>query len=253
MLLVLLLVATGLGIARYLEGVHREAKRPKLRELNSQKSSWRGESWQAFAKIEGEPPFSYQWYEGYPGDVTAPVANATTASLRLASLQKSNRYWLRVTNGYGILDTQGVSVEVHTLDVVDHRAELDELLSFARRVLEQCDNLKTIADEFTSLVTLSNEERKTYSDIRDNSTRKAHEAAVLLVNKLMRLRSNANQETINELFASTRPALLPADSFEGARLRKSFDLVEALWRMVRHGDTITEKEVFELAYEKVPL
>jgi hypothetical protein len=53
----------------------------------------------------GRPAATYQWYRGHAGDTTQPVSNATSASLTRTSLSTAERYWVRVTNSAGSVDS----------------------------------------------------------------------------------------------------------------------------------------------------
>ena len=56
---------------------------------------------------------SYQWYRGYTGDVSIPLAGKTSASLTLPALLPGvSYYWVKVNNGLGTLDSATIQAEV---------------------------------------------------------------------------------------------------------------------------------------------
>lgn len=60
---------------------------------------------------EGSGPFSYQWYEGFPGMTHAPVAGATGREFTTSAVTTRTPYWVRVTNACGSFD----SLVVHAI------------------------------------------------------------------------------------------------------------------------------------------
>lgn len=57
----------------------------------------------------GGSVFSYAWYEGYPGDLFKPVGTQQTIEVTPSS---NTRYWVRVTNGCGHVDSSAVEVNL---------------------------------------------------------------------------------------------------------------------------------------------
>ncbi len=55
---------------------------------------------------------SYQWYRGLSGDLTQPIASATSANYVTAPITTTNSYWVRVTNALGTADSQAALVTV---------------------------------------------------------------------------------------------------------------------------------------------
>lgn len=251
--IVLLILAAGMGVARQIEAARRAARRPRLVSLSSQPTVWRGQPWEAFVKADGEGVLAYQWYSGFPGDVSLPVSDAREPTLRISDLQTQGRYWVRVSSEYGNADSEGVVVEPHIMDPDDHRAELDELIGLSRTMLEQRDNLREIDNTFHALGALDEREQRRYEDMRIRSSRRAQEAASMLIGKLDRLRGQARSSTINQILHDNRPATQPSGSFEYERQRKAFDLIETLWRTLRDGGAISDKLAIELANTKLPL
>jgi len=62
------------------------------------------------AKPGGSGPFTYQWYEGFTGQTTSPVAGGNSATLTTAPLSNSTMYWVRIANGCGSVDSQSAQV-----------------------------------------------------------------------------------------------------------------------------------------------
>lgn len=53
----------------------------------------------------GLPAPTFQWYYGASGDVSRPIAGATSATLSLTAPAEVGRYWVRVTNMAGEIDS----------------------------------------------------------------------------------------------------------------------------------------------------
>src|SRR5204863_3771604 len=61
----------------------------------------------------GSAPLRYQWYEGSRGDTARPVPNASLASMTTPTLLSgSTKYWLRITNDCGSIDSEAVTINV---------------------------------------------------------------------------------------------------------------------------------------------
>jgi hypothetical protein len=61
----------------------------------------------------GSAPLRYQWYEGARGDTTRPVPNAGLPSMTTPTLLSgSTKYWLRITNDCGSIDSDAVTMNV---------------------------------------------------------------------------------------------------------------------------------------------
>lgn len=55
---------------------------------------------------------TYQWYEGQSGDTSNPVAGAMGATFTTPALTGNGRYWVRVANAAGTVDSQDVLVVI---------------------------------------------------------------------------------------------------------------------------------------------
>ncbi|MGV8040659.1 MAG: S-layer homology domain-containing protein [Thermoanaerobaculaceae bacterium] len=60
----------------------------------------------------GNPPLSYQWYQGTSGNTGSPVADATEPSFTTPLLVATTQYWVRVSNGQGHDDSVTATVTV---------------------------------------------------------------------------------------------------------------------------------------------
>jgi|GEM_PF-3344977 len=56
---------------------------------------------------------TYQWYQGFGGDISTPLAGKTSSSLTLPNqLPGVNYYWVRINNALGTLDSTTIRAEV---------------------------------------------------------------------------------------------------------------------------------------------
>lgn len=55
---------------------------------------------------------SYQWYQGIVGDVSNPLSGATRSILTTPVLSVGTSFWVRITNSYGVLDSDVAIVAV---------------------------------------------------------------------------------------------------------------------------------------------
>ncbi len=53
---------------------------------------------------------SYQWYSGFSGDISSPVAGATAATFTTPAITQPRNFWARVTSGSGTVDSATASV-----------------------------------------------------------------------------------------------------------------------------------------------
>ncbi len=65
-------------------------------------------------KAAGSEPLSYQWYQGNTGELSSPITGATSASFTTPILTAATRYWVRVSNNLGTVDS--VTATVHVID-----------------------------------------------------------------------------------------------------------------------------------------
>ena len=62
------------------------------------------------------PPWTYQWYRGEKGDTTQPVAGAGGLSFTTSALTQTTKYWVRITNPAGSVDSNAATVTVTVMD-----------------------------------------------------------------------------------------------------------------------------------------
>jgi hypothetical protein len=60
----------------------------------------------------GQGPLAYQWYVGTSGDTTAPINGALANSYTTTTLTSNTRFWVRVTNSAGSVDSNTALIEV---------------------------------------------------------------------------------------------------------------------------------------------
>jgi|GEM_PF-4100549 len=67
----------------------------------------------------GTEPLNYQWYQGLSGDVSNPIAGATSDTYQTPPLTQTTNYWVRVTNVVDFRDsnTAVITVLIPVLDV----------------------------------------------------------------------------------------------------------------------------------------
>ena len=257
---VLLLVASISSASLFV--VHRQRiawiadHQPIIRSISVSPTQFRGEPWEAFATCERVEGAKFQWYLGFPGDVTSPVFGANSEKLNIARLQERARYWLRMSNEFGQVDSDGIEVIPTQVDTTDLARELDELLSFSRTVLEQTQAVIGFEDLARSVATSQNpdeSERKRYLDLQSIAQTKLDRHVKLLVDKAIALRSGSSHDRINQLFDTFRPPPADALKFESERLRKSFSLAEEAWRAARDNHPLSIEQIKVSAANKMPL
>jgi len=58
----------------------------------------------------GAPALSYQWYSGDSGDLSNPVAQATSTTFATPPLTSLSKYWVRVFNAFGATNSKTASI-----------------------------------------------------------------------------------------------------------------------------------------------
>jgi alpha-tubulin suppressor-like RCC1 family protein len=79
--------------------------------------------------LSGPGPFIYQWYRGESGDTSHPIPDANSSELVISSAQSDGRYWIRVQNPGGTLDSQAASLTVAHPPVITSQPQ-----TFATRI-----------------------------------------------------------------------------------------------------------------------
>ena len=60
--------------------------------------------------LSGTGPFTFQWFQGEPGDTSQPIAGATAGTFAPAPIQGNSVYWRRASNALGTVDSGAVRV-----------------------------------------------------------------------------------------------------------------------------------------------
>lgn len=71
-----------------------------------------GQSATLKVSTQGRAPKNYQWFQGATGDVSNPIAGATNVSFTTPALFADTRYWVRVSNSDGAVDSGDATVFV---------------------------------------------------------------------------------------------------------------------------------------------
>lgn len=89
-----------------------------------------GSSATATVTAIGRAPLTYQWYQGSSGDISAPIAGGTAATLTLPNLTTGLSVWVRISNGSGQDDSDAAVINVREPGsvVVNTASELEDAL-----------------------------------------------------------------------------------------------------------------------------
>jgi uncharacterized protein (TIGR03437 family) len=60
----------------------------------------------------GTAPLTYQWYRGQSGDTSSPIAGATSGSYTTPALTSSARFWVRVSNTCGDVNSNAATISL---------------------------------------------------------------------------------------------------------------------------------------------
>lgn len=66
----------------------------------------------------GTAPLTYQWYTGNSGDTSNPIGGATNSSYTTGALVNETKYWVRVTNAAGSVDSNAATMTVSPANTV---------------------------------------------------------------------------------------------------------------------------------------
>jgi hypothetical protein len=80
----------------------------------------------------GGAPLTYQWYVGSSGNTASPIAGATSSSYTTPAMAATTSYWVRVSNGSGVANSNTATVSVRQPPFTD--ATLIPGISVARLV-----------------------------------------------------------------------------------------------------------------------
>lgn len=99
----------------------------------------------------GEPPLTYQWYEGSSGNTEFPIPGAT-GSTHTSSY--SSTFWVRVSNDFGVVNSDDAQVTIHPA-VEPNISGLD-------------DGIVNAGDPFTFTISVTGTSPFTYAWFKDN-------------------------------------------------------------------------------------
>jgi hypothetical protein len=91
---------SGLAILRLFPGPVTVVENP------ASSSAACGDATTLTVRAYGRGPLNYQWYQGETGDVSHPVAGATSASFTTPPLTQAAAYWVRISSGASVSDSQ---------------------------------------------------------------------------------------------------------------------------------------------------
>jgi uncharacterized protein YkwD len=73
-----------------------------------------GETAYLFVEVTGSQPLTYQWFRGNPGSTSDPVPGATGSGFTTPPLTETTRFWVRVSNPAGSVDSSAATITVTT-------------------------------------------------------------------------------------------------------------------------------------------
>lgn len=89
---------------------------PAILQQPSGYSVYAGDDFSLNVSATGAAPLAYQWYAGVSGNTSSPIQDATDVILqRTAGGSGSEQYWVQVSNTYGVVNSDTVTVTVEEL------------------------------------------------------------------------------------------------------------------------------------------
>jgi Zn-dependent metalloprotease/fibronectin type 3 domain-containing protein len=76
------------------------------------KSIQSGQTTSLSVVASGTAPFTYQWYQGTSGNTASPIGGATSSGYTTPALAATTSYWVRVSNGCGVANSNTATVTV---------------------------------------------------------------------------------------------------------------------------------------------
>jgi uncharacterized protein YkwD len=106
---------------------------PKITSQPKDKTIAAGQRATISVSAAGAGPLTYRWYQGASGNTSSPIGGASSSSYTTPSLTATARYWVRVSNGAGSVDSDDATITVSAPD--GNSSFEDEVLSLvnARR------------------------------------------------------------------------------------------------------------------------
>jgi uncharacterized protein YkwD len=68
-----------------------------------------------FVEVTGSQPLTYQWFRGHSGSTSDPLPGATESGLTTPPLTETTRFWVRVSNLAGSVDSSAAVITVTTV------------------------------------------------------------------------------------------------------------------------------------------
>jgi uncharacterized protein YkwD len=88
------------------------AAAPKITSQPKDKTIASGQSAALSVTATGTSPLTYKWYQGTSGNTSSPIGGATSANYTTSALTTTSRYWVRVSNSAGSVDSEDATVTV---------------------------------------------------------------------------------------------------------------------------------------------
>ena len=85
---------------------------PKITSPPKDKTVSSGQSTTLNVSATGSAPLTYKWYQGDSGDTSSPLGGAKDSSYTTSALTKTTRFWVRVSNSVGAVDSEHATVTV---------------------------------------------------------------------------------------------------------------------------------------------
>jgi uncharacterized protein YkwD len=85
---------------------------PKIASQPKDKTISSGQAATLSVTATGTSPLAYKWYQGTSGNTSSPIGGATGASYTTPALTSTTRYWVRVSNGAGSVDSEDATITV---------------------------------------------------------------------------------------------------------------------------------------------
>ena len=105
-------VSNALGSADSLAATLTVGTPPVITEQPEGQTIASGQSATFSVTASGTPPLAYQWYLGTTGDMTAPIAGATSSAFTTPALTTAANYWVRVSNPFGVANSLTAAVTI---------------------------------------------------------------------------------------------------------------------------------------------
>jgi uncharacterized protein YkwD len=85
---------------------------PKITSQPKDKTISSGQTATLSVTATGTSPLTYKWYQGTSGNTSLPIGGATNASYTTPALTSTTRYWVRVSNSAGAVESEDATVTV---------------------------------------------------------------------------------------------------------------------------------------------